>query len=205
MNTATRFVLENMALRVIGGKVPPYWLFRNTELADVDIAEYDFVRAMSDEELEETVRTNALGVPMQLPMRLKLEEAGAEEWLLPMEPMVSLTGQNIITRRHVNKGRVRGSIKERWAQDDYSITVEGILIGMDGKYPEEDVAKLRGFCEASHVTVLNPLLEIFGISHMVIESWDIPFTSGAANQNYTLKAQSDDIYKLLLTREDLGL
>lgn len=55
------------------------------------------------------------------------------------------------------------------------------------------------------MTVLNPLLEIFGISHMVIESWDIPFTSGTANQNYTLKAQSDDIYKLLLTREDLDL
>lgn len=205
MNTATRFVLENMALRVIGGKVPPYWLFRNTGIADVDSAEYDSIRSMTDGELEDTVRTNALGVPMQLPMRLKLEEAGAEEWLLPMEPMVSLTGRNIITRRHVNKGRVRGSIKERWAQDDYSITVEGILMGMDGKYPEDDVARLRGFCEAAHVEVLNPLLEIFGISHMVIESWDIPFTNGTANQNYTLKAQSDDIYKLLLTREDLDL
>lgn len=205
MNTATRFVLENMALRVIGGKVPPYWLFRNTGIADVDSAEYDSIRSMTDGELEDTVRTNALGVPMQLPMRLKLEEAGAEEWLLPMEPMVSLTGRNIITRRHVNKGRVRGSIKERWAQDDYSITVEGILMGMDGKYPEDDVARLRGFCEAAHMEVLNPLLEIFGISHMVIESWDIPFTSGTANQNYTLKAQSDDIYKLLLTREDLDL
>jgi hypothetical protein len=205
MNTATRFVLENMALRVFGGKVPPYWLFRNTDVAEVDSSEYDSVRSMTDEELEETVRTNALGIPMQLPMRLKLEEAGAEEWLVPMEPMVSLTGQNIITRRHVNKGRVRGSIKERWVQDDYSITIEGVLLGMDGKYPEEDVARLRTFCEAAHVEVLNPLLEIFGISHMVIESWDIPFTSGEANQNYTLKAQSDDIYKLLLTREDLDL
>lgn len=205
MNTVTRFMLENMALRVIGGKVPPYWLFRNTELTGVDTAEYDFIHSMTDGELEEAVRTNALGIPMQLPMRLKLEEAGAEEWLMPMEPMVSLTGQNIITRRHVNKGRVRGSIKERWSQDDYSITVEGVLMGMDGKYPEEDVAKLRSFCEAAHVEVLNPLLEIFGISHMVIESWDIPFTSGEANQNYTLKAQSDDIYKLLLTREDLDL
>lgn len=205
MNTATRFVLENMALRVLGGKVPPYMLFRGTAVAGVDSDDYDTVRSMADSELEETVRTNALGVPMQLPMRLRLEEAGAEEWLVPMEPMVSLTGQNIITRRHVNKGRVRGSIKERWAQDDYSITVEGVLMGLDGKYPEEDVARLRTFCEAAHVEVLNPLLETFGISHMVIESWDVPFTSGTANQNYTLKARSDDIYKLLLTREDLNL
>ncbi len=205
MSTATRFVLENLALRVIGGKVPPYWLFRHTDVASVDSPEYDAVRAMTDKELEDKVRTNALGIPMQLPLRLKLEEAGAEEWLVPMEPMISLTGQNIITRRRVNKGRVRGSIKERWAQDDYAVTIEGILLGTDGNYPEEDVARLRTFCEAAHVTALNPLLEVFGISRLVIESWEIPFTSGAANQNYTIKAESDDIYKLLLSREDLVL
>ena len=203
------FVL-NETFKVTGlDKEPPYWALKNVVTGEK--WPLTLGRSISNvgegimATVRDVLRTNALGVPMQLPMRLKLEEAGAEEWLLPMEPMVSLTGRNLITRRHVNKGRVRGSIKERWAQDDYSITVEGILMGMDGKYPEEDVARLRGFCEAAHVEVLNPLLEIFGISHMVIESWDIPFTSGAANQNYTLKAQSDDIYKLLLTREDLDL
>lgn len=85
------------------------------------------------------------------------------------------------------------------------MTIEGVLIGMDGKYPEGDVSKLRSYCEAGHVEALCPLLEIFGIGRIVIESWDIPFTSGSANQNYTIKAYSDDIYKLLLTREDLEL
>lgn len=205
MNTATRFALENMAFRVIGGKVPPYWLFRKTDVNEVDSGGYGGIESMSDEELEDTVRTNALGIPMQLPLRLRLEESGAEEWLVPMEPMISLTGQNLITRRHVNKGRIRGSIKERWCEDDYSVRIEGILMGTDGKYPEEDVARLRSFCEAGHVEALCPLLEIFGIGRIVIESWEIPFTSGTANQNYTLKAYSDDIYKLLLTREDLEL
>jgi len=205
MNTATRFALENMAFRVFGGKMPPYWLFRKTNVSNVDSSDFDMVKNMSDEELEDTVRTNALGIPMQQPLRLCLEEAGAEEWLVPMEPMISLTGQHIIVRRHVNKGRIRGSIKERWCEDDYSITIEGILIGSDGEYPESDVSHLRSYCEAGHVKALCPLLEIFGISRMVIESWDIPFTSGTANQNYTLKCYSDDIYKLLLTREDLEL
>ena len=192
-----------MALRVMGGKMPPYWLFRKTGVAQTDPRAYDDIRRMSDEELEDTVRTNALGVPMQLPLRLRLETSGAEDWLLPVEPMVSLQGQNIIKRRQVNKGRVKGSIKERWAQDDYTITIEGILMGSDGRYPGEDVARLRSYCEAAKMTALCPLLELFGISHIVIESWDIPFTSGATNQNYTLKAYSDDIYKLLLNREDL--
>ena len=205
-----------MALRAIGlTKMPPYSLFRETNFYGVntgylssaktipDSAEFD-VETMTDAELEDVVRTNANGVPMVLPLRFQLEEAGSEEWLFPLEPMISLNGQNMLVRRNVSKGKVRGSIKERWTQDDYSVRIEGILMSTDGSYPDADVAKLRTFCEAGHVKALNPLLEIFGISQLAISSWDIPFTSGTANQNYTIQAYSDDIYKLLLSRDDLN-
>ena len=205
MNTATRFALENIALRVFGGKIPPYWLFRDTGIAQVPSEDYDTIRAMDDAELEDLVRTNALGIPMTMPLSLKLEEPGAHEWLLPLEPMISLTGKHIIKRRQVNKGQVRGSIKERWAQDDYEITIEGVLIGTDGQYPEADVARLKNFCEAAAVNVLSPLLEVFGISRIVIDSWEMPFTAGTANQNYTIKAYSDDVYKLLLGSSEYKL
>ena len=216
MSTTNRFILQNLALRAMGlTKVPPYWLFRENNFHGVnlgymsaaktipDSSGFD-VETMSDAELEDVVRTNATGVPMVLPLRFQLEESGAQEWLFPMEPMISVNGQNILVRRNVSKGKIRGSIKERWTQDDYSVRIEGILMGMDGKYPEADVAKLRSFCEAGHVKALNPLLEIFGISQLAIESWDIPFTIGRANQNYTIQAYSDDIYKLLLSRDDLN-
>ncbi len=216
MSTTNRFILQNLALRAMGlTKVPPYWLFRENNFHGVnlgyisaaktipDSSGFD-VETMSDAELEDVVRTNATGVPMVLPLRFQLEESGAEEWLFPMEPMISLNGQNILVRRNVSKGRIKGSIKERWTQDDYSVRIEGILLGTDGKYPDVDVAKLRSFCEAGHVKALNPLLEIFGISQLAIESWDIPFTSGTINQNYTIQAYSDDIYKLLLSRDDLN-
>ena len=205
MNTATRFALENIALRVFGGKIPPYWLFRDTGIAQVSSEDYDAIRAMDDAELEDLVRTNVLGIPMTMPLSLKLEEPGAREWLLPLEPMISLTGRHVIKRRQVNKGLIRGSIKERWAQDDYEVTIEGVLIGTDGRYPEADVARLKNFCEAASVTALSPLLEVFGISRLVIESWEMPFTAGAANQNYTIKAYSDDIYKLLLSSNEYEL
>lgn len=216
MSTTNRFILQNLALRAMElTKVPPYWLFRENNFHGVnlgymsaaktipDSSGFD-VETMSDAELEDVVRTNATGVPMVLPLRFQLEESGAQEWLFPMEPMISVNGQNILVRRNVSKGKIRGSIKERWTQDDYSVRIEGILMGMDGKYPEADVAKLRSFCEAGHVKALNPLLEIFGISQLAIESWDIPFTSGTINQNYTIQAYSDDIYKLLLSRDDLN-
>ena len=199
MNT-TRFLLENMALRVTGGKVPPYWLMGKTVLREVDNNDFGGLRGMTDEELEDIVRTNALGIPMVMPLSLRLDVEGAEEWLLPEEPMISITGQNIITRRHVSKGRLRGSIKERWTQDDYTVKVEGLLLGRDGRYPKNDVERLRRYCEAGKVKALCPLLEIFGITQIAIESWNIPFTSGTTNQNYEITAYSDDIYKLLIAR-----
>lgn len=211
----SRFILQNIALRAMGlTKVPPYSLFRENNFHGIntgylggktieDSSEFN-VEDLSDAELEEVVRTNALGVPMAMPLRFQLEESGAKEWLFPIEPMISLNGQNILVRRHVSKGTIKGSIKERWTQDDYTVRIEGILMSREGKYPEEDVTMLKNFCEAGHVKALCPLLEIFGISQLAIESWDIPFTTGLTNQNYTITAYSDDIYKLLLSRDDLN-
>ena len=211
----SRFILQNIALRAMGlTKVPPYWLFRENNFHGINTGYLPSVKSfpdsdefnvedLSDAELEEVVRTNAIGVPMVMPLRFQLEESGAKEWLFPVEPMISLNGQNILVRRHVNKGTIKGSIKERWTQDDYTVRIEGILMSREGKYPDEDVATLKNFCEAGHVKALCPLLEIFGISQLAIESWDIPFTTGLTNQNYTITAYSDDIYKLLLSRDDL--
>ncbi len=147
--------------------------------------------------------TNALGIPMVQPLRFCLDEQGAEEWLFPNEPMVSVSGGQAIVKRNVSKGSVRGTVKERWAQNDYSVSIEGVLSSTDGSYPSDDVARLRTFCEAGYVRCLSPLLEIFGITRLVIESWDMPFTSGSANQNFSISAVSDDIYKLILTAEDI--
>lgn len=213
----SRFILQNIALRAMGlTKVPPYWLFRENNFFGKNLGylhhgktiedsdDFSVIEDLSDAELEEVVRTNALGVPMVMPLRFQLEEPGSKEWLFPIEPMISLNGQNILVRRHVSKGTIKGSIKERWTQDDYTVRIEGILMSREGKYPEEDVTTLKEFCEAGHVEALCPLLEIFGITQLAIESWDIPFTTGVTNQNYTITAYSDDIYKLLLSRDDLN-
>lgn len=155
------------------------------------------------EPIADVTHTNALGVPMVQPLRLCLDEQGAEEWLFPNEPMISVSGGHQIVKRNVSKGRVRGTIKERWAQSDYSISIEGVLSSQDGTYPTAEVTRLRTFCEAGYVRCLSPLLEVFGITRLVIESWDMPFTAGSANQNYSISAVSDDIYKLVLTAEDI--
>lgn len=220
MSNTNKFILQNLVLKAAGlTKVPPYGAFRENNFHGInygylrgkgteDEKDYDElvkIDNMSEEELSEVVRATAKGFPMVLPLRFQLEESGAEPWLFPVEPMVSVNGTNILTRRHVSKGKVRGSIKERWTQDDYSVHIEGILMTEDGSYPKDDVAMLRKFCEKGHVKVYNSLLEVFGISQLTISSWNIPFTTGTNNQNYTIEAYSDDVAKLLLSRNDLKL
>ena len=183
----TTFELDTIIRRL---PIPPPFLFNRAgvSLPDGDLPEVDV--PLSEEELEE-VQTNALGLPMVFPVSLALE--GEEPWLLPQEPM----------KRQVSKGKIRGSVKERWTLDDYSIRLEGVLIGSDGRYPKEDVQRLRKYLEAAKVSAYCPLLELFGITRIVFESWEFPHTSGDANQNFSLQAVSDDTYKLLLTRRDL--
>ena len=195
--TEYRFILEQMYGQL---KFPPYRLF-NAQPPAGETPEMDSLEDLSDEELFDILVTNAKGVPMVFPLYLAVE--GKPWWLLPFEPQVTVQGTNVLVKKQVAKGAVRGTIKERWAQGDYSLSISGILMGKNGKYPSDDVKMLRSFCEAGKVLVKSPQMELFSITQIVVEDWSIPFTAGQENQAYTINAVSDDIYKLLLRREDL--
>lgn len=182
--------------------LPLPFLFSHGEIEEVDPQDFSLMRKIAEGASGDEVRMNAIGLPMKQPLSLRLENQ-QDSWLIPYEPMIRITGKNIITTRHVAKSSIRGSIKERWSQDDYEVHIEGVLIGLNGQYPDNMVRTLRGFCEAGKVYASCPLLEIFGVDRLVIESWEFPFTAGEANQNYKIKALSDDVYKLLLSREDM--
>ena len=124
--SVSKFILGNVAARVLGVAVPPYWLFRGSQIDGQDYTEYSELMKLSPEELEDTVRTNGLGVPMRMPLEVKSDTS--DWWLFPMEPLVSLNGRNILARRQVAKGRARGSIKDRWTQDDWQVNIEGVLM-----------------------------------------------------------------------------
>ena len=173
-----RIILEDI-WRKMRRVMPPYFLFGSQGKAGSDPSDYR-IDHLTDGQLAEQIVANVLGIPMVLPQ-----------------------GSNIITKKQVSKGQVRGTIKERWSQGDYQVNITGILIGSDGNYPDADVKKLRSYLEAGKILVKSPLLELFSINQVVVETWSIPFTSGQANQAYTIGALSDDIYKLLLRREDL--
>jgi len=148
------------------------------------------------------VPSNALGIPMTMPIKLRKDEKD-QFWNFPVEPQITVDGGNVVAKRTVAKGKGRGTIKERWTQDDYAVTIEGTFIGYNdaNQFPSEDIKKLRELCEHGSVDIECDLTSIFGINHLVIDKYNFPFTKGANVQRFTISGYSDDITELLI-KED---
>jgi hypothetical protein len=143
------------------------------------------------------------GIPMVMPVRFKLS-GWADWWTIPIEPEVTVSGGNVIAKRTVAKAKYRGTIKERWTQDDYKVTIDGDLINPDSdiEFPEADLAKLRQVCEAVEAVQVDcDMLKYFDVYKIVVETYDFPFTPGDNKQRYSLKCLSDDLTDVL-TEED---
>ncbi len=116
----------------------------------------------------------------------------------PMEPFISVSFKNIITRRTISKGTKRGTVKERWTEDDAEITFSGVFINAYNQFPDE-VQKLQEFFNAREaIEVHCELLNGMDINKIVIESLDFPHTKGADTQQFEIKAYSDDVFQLLI-------
>ena len=74
-----------------------------------------------------------------------------------------------------------------------------MFIGKDGYFPLEDIHRLREYCEGREVVLCcNDLLEAFGINRLAIESFDFAHTPGYENQQFAIKAYSDEDFSLLI-------
>jgi len=137
---------------------------------------------------------------------LLLEDENGNNYQLPYEPIINISGKNTIIRRNVAKGaKLQGSIKERWNQDDYEITITGILVGAllvgntEQCFPREDFEKLKNiFTQPRAIRVYCEPLNLLDINYIVIEDFSFPFTKGENVQAYEIKAYSDFTHNLLI-------
>lgn len=180
----------------------PFLPFRNSEgITEVTPEEYlnlwEADKAVSEEQ-------------QFFPMSLSIDE-GATFFRLPYEPLISISGKNVIAKRRVakwsedKKDQLTGTIKERWSQDDYEITITGVLMGalIRGNYadcfPRDDFDKLKKvLTNAKEIRVKCPPLELLGINYIVIDDFNFPFTKGENVQAYEIRACSDFSYNLLM-------
>lgn len=147
------------------------------------------------------------GVQMQMPFRIG--ETDRSMWLLPLEPLVSVRGRNVITRRTIAKMRASGgkegygSVKELWTKDDYEIIVTGVLDDHEkrGELPSDPISRLNGLFSLRKPLIIEcALLNILGISQIVIESWEFPATPNIEDQAYTFRGFSDQNFNLLIEK-----
>lgn len=170
--------------------IPPYWLNHP-------------VHILEDTGTKPSV-SEALGQLYQCPLRLKWQDE-AGWWTLPFDPVLAVNGGNNIIRTDVLKqdnaqSERRGSIKEIWCQKDYEIQIAGLFMSKSEKdLPLDDLARLRMYCEARKVVEVEcDLLEVFNIQRIAIETYEFVHTQGRQNQQFSIKAYSDDDFDLLV-------
>lgn len=181
---------------IVPGKAP---FSRFTEFPQHAIAEAEEVITPAEIKAKEKQALSKLGDTFfQCPLSFELD---GEQFKLPIDPIISVNGKNVITRRYVSKSDMRGSIKESWSQDDYEISIYGVLMAENHEELMKQVVKLREICEArTSVKVICDYLQNndgFNINDIAIESYDFPFTKGMENQSFSIRAYSDDGYSLL--------
>jgi hypothetical protein len=133
-------------------------------------------------------------------MPLSMRLPGGEWWHFPLEPLISVSGKNAVVKRNVAKSEYCGTIKERWAEDDFQINIQGAFNGPDlYTYPTQEVKYLEQIItQRRPVEVLCELFQMLNIHQIVIESYSFPFSKGENVQNFTIDASSDDLYKLFI-------
>ena len=164
------------------------------DASDLDQGDYDQISVRDASDLVQ----KGNHVEMFLPLSLRLPDGGW--WTFPIEPLISISGKNIIVRRNVAKSERRGTIKERWSEDDLMINIQGTLVDPDEKtYPAQELALLyQAITQRKAIGVKNELLQLLNVHQIVIEPYSFPFSKGENVQNYSIDAYSDDLYELFI-------
>lgn len=146
------------------------------------------VESATKEEIKEGVQEGSL---FQCPLTIGDVELA--------DPIIALDSKNIVTRRYVAKSNMRGSIKESWSQDDWSIQIDGLLLAENSDELEKKISSLRAECDKRNNVKVECefLVKMFHITRIVIDSYSFPHTKGMNAQLYSIKAYSDEDYQLV--------
>lgn len=131
---------------------------------------------------------------------LNLELPDGETIKMP-EVVITVSLQKQIKTTPVNG--LEGTIKEYFDNGDYNLQIETGIVALnkDGyivdKYPSEGVTRLKKFLDHSgSLNVHCPILDLFGISQLVVMSYTIQCAAHSNHQNVSITAVSDKDYTI---------
>jgi len=175
-----------------------------------------FKNKVQVEDVQSSVRSNnwqadASNVSGQFfPLSFRQRKENASWYTLPYEPLITIGGGNDIIKRKVAKApNFIGTVKEHWAQNDYSITITGVLFGeqmfgsLQDTFPRADFEKLRDFMtDPQGIEVRCEPLQLLGINYLVVDDFTFPFSKGENVQAYSITCSSDFSPEFLLEIPD---
>jgi hypothetical protein len=128
----------------------------------------------------------------------KWAELNSDFWQAPIDPIVSVSGRNLITRRNVSKTQAknfRGSVKELWSQDDWSVSISGVFLGPTAADDLQMLVEMVNY--QGDVAMYCDLFDRLEIYSLVIESFTFNEPSPGLYK-WSLTCVSDDSYDLLV-------
>ncbi len=151
------------------------------------------------------IATQVKGVEIWFPVRFYLGNQPLQ--FLPFS-VVKISGKKTIVKTPVMNRK--GTVKEQYNVDDYSISLKGFLIGENGQFPEKEMDGLKQLFEMQQaVQIDNAITNIFltdpGLSsyeqrRVVIESLDFPEVEGGRInvKPFSMQLESDFVFTLEL-------
>lgn len=198
--------LENQILKHV---IPPI------SLLPLENKKNDLYNSENYEELELWMNDKAKTANNQFfPLSFKILSEEKVKFTLPWEPLISIESNVRLDEKSItsNDKLFVGSIKDRWAIDDYNITITGAFYGQKFRgsyaecYPRKDMESLKHYLLTSEaIQVECELLQIHGINSIVIYSFSFPFTKGESVQAYEIHAKSDFNWNLNYKRSSLDV
>lgn len=123
---------------------------------------------------------SSLGTPVFSDLMLQDEESDTELYLSTVLFDVSQE-KNIVKTALVGR---EGTVKEYISLGDYAITVRGVLVGKNGRYPIDKHNTLVGLMKVNkelfvHSKLLNLTYQVYNV---VVENYSIPQVEGMQSQ-----------------------
>lgn len=91
-----------------------------------------------------------------------------------------------------------GTVKEYISKDDYQVTINGIIPGQNGQYPEAEALAIQRMAEAPvPIPVVSRFLNGMGVYNIVVTDYSMPQVAGGiSRQDFTINAISDEPLEL---------
>jgi len=158
--------LFNLAFR---GQVAPPYPGSKAEKARVEILKNGYSATPLAQ--QQAQRSSILGTPIFMPCTI-------DGFELPNEPLITIEiGKSIV---RTDLAGYNGSVKENMGLGDYEIVIQGVATNdQSDDYPEATVRRLREIFEKKkEVSIVSPLMALFGIHFIAIERLRLPAVEG---------------------------